>query len=350
MKKILYKLTVGILTSSCSDYLKEYTQDRSTVKTTGDLDELLSGSAYNRMGRFTTPSTYQRVNQNYILLHFMSDELDENSGEYYDPDVMGVRDEMFGYFAWQKHISLNTKGISINRENEYWDLSYNKIAACNMIIKETENLNVSKDRDVLDLRRIKGEAHFLRAEYYYMLVNLYGKPYVKSTAAQEPGVPIKTTEYIEDIDFTRNSVEEVYQQINSDLDMAEEYLSHMETPKSFFRASLNTVYLFRSRIYLFMQNWSEAKRYAELSLSINRKLLDLRTLSNKDYPIDTSSPETIFSMGGSIFGNFIFGDIVGYDGPAFMVSDYLYNLFEDDELRNTVYVTHIVDINTFKQQ
>ena len=77
-----------------------------------------------------------------------------------------------------------------------------------MVIKAVDELNVSKDADILECRRVKGEAHFLRAVYYYMLANLYGKPYDPATAVTNLAVPIKLTEYIEDKEYVRNSVKE----------------------------------------------------------------------------------------------------------------------------------------------
>ena len=41
------------------------------------------------------------------------------------------------------------------------------------------------------------EPEYLRASYYLMLVNLYGKPYTPSTAASEPSVPIKLSPNVE---------------------------------------------------------------------------------------------------------------------------------------------------------
>ena len=336
------------MTTSCSDFLKEYSQDLSRVKTYTDLDELLIGGAYLQPAKFTTTYSYGFTNKNYLLLHFMGDELQENSGQYYDPDATGISKVVYGYYLWQKNVGINKSGQIANSEDEMWNLSYNNISVANMVIKAVDELNVSKDADILECRRVKGEAHFLRAVYYYMLANLYGKPYDPATAATNLAVPIKLTEYIEDKEYVRNSVKEVYESINSDLDKAEEYLSHITTPKSYYRAGLNAVYLFRSRVYLYMQEWEKAQHYAEQSLAMNSSILDLKTISGNTFALSGSSPELIFTMGGSILANLIFASPGGYDGPMYHVSDYLYDLYDEDDYRKKVYVTTEYDTETYK--
>lgn len=46
--------------------------------------------------------------------------------------------------------------------------------------------------------RIKGESYFLRGSCYFFLVKLYGKPYAKATAGNDPAVPIKLSNNVED--------------------------------------------------------------------------------------------------------------------------------------------------------
>ena len=74
----------------------------------------------------------------------------------------------------------------------------------------------------------------LKLNYYY-LVNFYAKPYAKATADTDLGVTIKTTEYIEDIYFTRNTVAEVYKQILEDLASAKRLLQGKKK-KTVYRA------------------------------------------------------------------------------------------------------------------
>ena len=65
-----------LMASSCSsDFLKEYSQDLSRVKTVTDLNELLMGDCTMPLGLFYYNYGGYSENENYALLHFLGDEL-----------------------------------------------------------------------------------------------------------------------------------------------------------------------------------------------------------------------------------------------------------------------------------
>ena len=282
-------------------------------------------------------------NTNYILVHFMSDELEENLLPPTNPDQIGMRDMMFPYFTWQQSTYLSYKQEVANEatEKSFWNLSYTHIAACNMILADAGE-RIPADGEETLANRVKGEAHFLRALYYYMLANLYGAPYSPATAASSPAVPVKLTEYIEDKAFERNSVAEVYQQITSDLDSAEQCLKDLHKPLSIKRVGINAVYLFRSRIALYMQDWATAKHYALLSIKENPDLQQMAGMSKDTYPLTADNIENIFSMGGATLGNVIYSRLGGANdnglySPIWKISDHLYNLYEEGDARKYTY-------------
>ena len=110
-----------------------------------------------------------------------------------------------------------------------------------------------------DKNTLKGEALALRAFSYFNLVQLYGKRY---DAAAKPnaqlGVPLvlePTTE-----GKARNTVEDVYTQINKDLDAAAALLTSARANKS--HINLNVVKVLQARVALVQQNWTNAAKYA----------------------------------------------------------------------------------------
>lgn len=347
MKKFIYIIsTIFVLTSCTSGFLKEYSQDLSRVNSFTDLDELMVGSGFLGTGLVANANYYIQVyNTNYLPVHFMSDELEENLTPATDPDQsMGYRKLMYPYFTWQQNLYLDyqQKEAFDDAEKSYWILSYNHIATCNMILSEAGKLSVNDNDEVALSNKVNGEAHFLRALYYYVLVNLYAKPYSPSTAAQTPGVPLKISEYIEDKDYTRNSVKEVYDQIVSDLTEAEKYLKDLHSPESIHRVGINAVYLFRSRVALYMQDWANAKKYAELSLGENNQLQQLVGLDEETFPLSKTNVENIFSMGGTTLGNILYirpgGDYYGTPySPVWKISSHLYSLYGDNDARKGIY-------------
>ncbi len=110
---------------------------------------------------------------------------------------------------------------------------------------------------------IKAQSYALRAFYYYMLVNQYGLPY--NYNKESLGVPLKLDSKMRDDDnilMRRNTVEEVYRQIVTDLNEAERLFLTLSATQQYepnYLVSLPMVQLLKSRVALYMENWEEAK-------------------------------------------------------------------------------------------
>lgn len=333
--------------SSCSDFLEEYSQDLSRVQNIDDLQELVMGSCLVPEAYiYTANYNYGFRNNNFAILHLMGDELQENlTPEIGRPGYYSCTNEYFPYFTWQKDASIDYKGSSSMQAAEtwYWDKPYELIGNCNMILAEADNIKVTLEEDVARMNRVKGEALYLRASYYYMLVNLYGKPYTASTAASTPAVPLKISETIEDVEFQRSSVAEIYNQILADLTQAEAYLSKATDAPTIYHPSLCAAYILHSRIALYMQNWQEASRLARLALSEKSSLQDMRSWNTENNPISSSNPEVVFSNGASNFGNLIHpypGKTSSWTtySTVYSASNHLVSLFDDNDGRKVGYI------------
>lgn len=105
-----------------------------------------------------------------------------------------------------------------------WRSPWVGIGQCNLVIK---TLTEGKDK-VSDeiLERSLGEAHFLRAHYYYILVRLFG------------GVPIRTIPHEVDAPtaIKRESLDDCYKLIKADCDSA---ILHLPTYTSYGKADRN---------------------------------------------------------------------------------------------------------------
>ena len=111
--------------------------------------------------------------------------------------------------------------------------------------------------------RVRGETHFLRAQFYFLLVNIYAQAYDPENAETTLGIPLKLTGYVEhDKDkasqFERVSVAKVYEQIVKDLKAAVDYFTQSPQTRLFYRASGEASLLLLSRVYLYMQDWKNA--------------------------------------------------------------------------------------------
>ena len=338
MKKIFIISCILFVLSSCDSFLKEYSQDLARVETIGDLDELLLGSAYYPIGyKYIASYPLYTVGEPYNqYVHFMSDELKQNEETSYGSN--GIFETVFGYYTWQRQVGINLKGTSVGTENTDWKKTYNYINATNMILSELDEVTIHDDEEESTKMRVEGECHFLRALYYFTLVNLYADPYVPSKAASTPGVPLKLTSYVEDKEYQNNSVAEIYEQVLKDLNRAIECLSQT-TRKSIYRADITAAYLLTARVYLYMQDYPNARKYAQLVLDRNNNLTDLNLFAGTDNVFTSENPAVICSMGGHFLSYNIYGDDRYDEEYPFYVSDDLIAAFEENDLRKSLYIS-----------
>ena len=109
---------------------------------------------------------------------------------------------------------------------------------------------------------------------------MFGEPYNHNKKAL--GVPLKISSELTSTLPARNTVEEVYTQIEKDLNEAEKFYLSLPESSQFsknYRTSLPMVQLLKSRVYLHMERWSEAAEYADKVISDwSFSLVDLNTL------------------------------------------------------------------------
>nr|WP_320039500.1 RagB/SusD family nutrient uptake outer membrane protein [uncultured Bacteroides sp.] len=326
-----YKYLLGlicILFSSCNDFLTEYSQDQAYVTSYNDLDELLIGNAY--MKHYITQDYQSSNTQSYYpYIHFMDDELIQNgTGEY---SFTRIPEFLFGYYTWQREVSKDPNGDSQWPESQDWNNLYSYIGASNMILSLIDKQSVATTNDSINVKRIKGEAYFLRGSYYFTLVNLYGLPYSTKTADTDPGVPIKLTESIEDKYFSRNTVKDVYDQIIQDLLNSVNYLKDVPH-KSWHRADYPSACLMLSRVYLYKQDYANALKYAQLVIDKKPTLVNLNTFAGTQF-LSADNSELLFSTGTSQLP----ANLGTYTG-GFSVSPDLYHKYNSNDLRTTYFV------------
>jgi starch-binding outer membrane protein, SusD/RagB family len=133
--------------------------------------------------------------------------------------------------------------------NGAWSSIYVTINRANHVIEKVPAVNDIQLTEALR-NSIVGEARFLRALAYFDLARTWG------------GVPIITrpTETASDNQgIGRNTVSEVYQQVITDLDVAESLLP--ETTER-YRATRKTVWALKARYYLYQNDYAKAEEFA----------------------------------------------------------------------------------------
>ncbi len=168
-----------------------------------------------------------------------------------------------------------------------WRSPWVGIGQCNILIKALEGKELS---DIM--RRSLGEAYFLRAHYYYVLVRLYG------------GVPLRVEPFNpgESTDIARSSVEETYNLIINDCKRALEMLptkSELDA-QNVGRATKDAALTMLADIYLTLapnhkDYYSEVVSLCSQVESLGYNLASCSYESNFDATIN-NGPESIFEV------------------------------------------------------
>lgn len=163
---------------------------------------------------------------------------------------------------WQEHrdeTSLLTRIM--------WYHRYNIIANANSIINKYDEGTLT---ETPKLRQIVGQAYTYRAYAYMSLVQHYAKGYLIGNPSSDPGVPLL---YASEAPFTsapRSTVQEVYNQIASDLDAAISIFANAAPRPSggaFQKANLNidVAHGLKARMALATGDWATAASEAVLA-------------------------------------------------------------------------------------
>lgn len=335
IRKSIYGAGLLMMASAlgaCDSFLQEYSQDLSKVNTWEDLDEVLLGDGYLHAGRVYLQNSRQITDRslNMDFIHFLADEI-----EYTDYDDVYVRDDYFSAHTWQQEMGMDPELRYIGGDDVLWNDFYKRVNVCNMIISLIDELPEPTPEDAVEKSRVKGEAYFLRAVYYFTLANLYCKPYNPDDAAATKGLPVKFTEYIEDKEFECETLADTYAKVLEDLETADMYLQGT-TRKSVFHADVNAVHLLQSRVYLYMQDWTNAIAKAKDVLAANSKLMNVGAKTPGQTCLDRTSPELIFTMGDYVV-SYLFKDASWHD-PSFKISDNMVAMYGRNDYRATRYI------------
>ncbi|QEC43313.1 SusD-like starch-binding protein associating with outer membrane [Pseudobacter ginsenosidimutans] len=311
---------------SCKKYLEAYSQNMSFIETATDLNELLIGDVY----------ADQNNKELLISLFHISDDDFDISVPTKNWSIGAGYEH--GFLHWQANPRLYGFEMDFHKSDVFYNTAYAKIARINTIIFEAERLRTKGEPGEV-LNRITGEAHFLRALYYFNLVNLYGKPYRPSTANADFGVPLKISPEITSQFVARSSVKDVYEQIVKDLEKADGYLSPNLT-FSMLRVSNVAVAALLSRVHLYMENYQKSINYANRVIEPGQfTLTDLNTIPANSIFLDRNSREVIFTMGGNYLGLRMRSNEEAPTDLYFFVSDNLYNGYDINDLRRKFFFT-----------
>ena len=163
---------------------------------------------------------------------------------------LGWRTEM----QWNSH----TDPTSLTTEL-LWYHRYNIILGANLLIDKATDGSLTESPK---LKEILGQAYTYRAYAYLSLIQHYAKGYLIGNPASDPGVPLLNSVTSEFTSAPRSSVQEIYNQIESDLNAAITVFDGAQARpggtagKS--QLNINTAYALLARTALSKGDWATA--------------------------------------------------------------------------------------------
>ncbi|MFS4456173.1 RagB/SusD family nutrient uptake outer membrane protein [Maribacter sp. 2304DJ31-5] len=199
--------------------------------------------------------------------------------------------------------------------------------------------NLDKFDDTQERNRVEGEAKFLRGLVYFDMVKLYGLPYNPGGSNSQLGVPLTLTPPSVDIRIGRNTVEEVYAQVISDL--TDSFNKLPDTNGE--RADKYAAQAILARVYLQQGNYAAARDAAHNVLLNSGHLLTSTYAAA--FNTDDNSVETVFSwivtnQEGTNLSNIHYAtEALGGRGGDIAITQAYLDKFDsvDDDRRNFTY-------------
>ena len=215
-----------------------------------------------------------------------------------------------------------------------WTSAYSVILRANNIINSPVASTVNVDQ-------YKGEAYAVRALSYFTLVRFFARPYTDDPSGM--GVPIVLT-FDPEAKPARSTIQEVYDLINADLDMAYTLMTKFTNSSQFSKYAAKGL---QAKVYLTMGDYPNALT-AALDVINNSPFTVVTAANYKAYwtspAIRTDKVETLFEVSSDEVNNLAF-DALGYlysQGGNYgdlLMSDELYAQFEPTDVRLQLYPT-----------
>lgn len=317
-------LLAGCMFSSCSKFLETKPEDFVTpdnyYKTEADLHRALNG-VYNR--------------------------LIDNFGRMYSRGLysfLAISDEFFYKNITINHLKVMDFDAGQLDVGKLWEVTYQGIDRANLLL---ENVN-RPEMDEAKRNAIKGEALFLRAYYYYILVDNFGSVPLKLVSTKSPtdgylpGAPIAA----------------IYDTIVSHMQQAELLVNDIDGYTNNERISKTAVQAILARVFLKMageplkdvSKYEDALTYANKVITSNKHSLqpDYKQIFINHSQNRYDLQECLWEIGmyGDQQGNIQLAgavgienglecpdDNIGYSGGALHTTARLFNLFEEADLR-----------------
>lgn len=229
MKKIIIILLILCTASSCSEDFTELTpiSNRNEADFFNTADDF-SASLNASYAGLQDPGVYGR--SYWTLFEMRSDNTDQG------PDATGLARQF-------TEINIFTEDPLNEQVDAAWSGSYRVIANCNVILERIANTEIEASIKT----EIIGEATFLRSLMYYHLAVAFGN------------IPLQLTPFIPGDELVQVDANTVYNQLITDLTLAETSLPISRSSGTFGKATKGAAATLLAKVLLTLGNTSEAE-------------------------------------------------------------------------------------------
>lgn len=285
---------------SCESFLSEKPSSSLAIpNSVGDLQAIMDYQ--ERMNAYYPPSGDIASDYFYLL----------------DPDWQSRPEYARDTYTWQS-------GVDIEQD---WGTSYQRIFYANVVLGAIDEASLGGLTEA-DRQHVKGSALFFRGWTFLQLAQLFVPPYEASNEDSPYGLPLKLTADIND-KTQRATVGNTYRQIEADLRNAVQLLP--ERTRVATRPSKAAAYAALARMYLAMQDYSNALQNADSSLFLQSELLDFNALNEQaSNPFGELNKEVIFHA-------LLLGNSGMHLSTVARVDTTLYRQYTGDDLRKHLF-------------
>jgi tetratricopeptide (TPR) repeat protein len=300
MKKIILNRGLALLFISCSDFLDLKPDKKMVVPELLEDCELLLNDYSTMNSGF--PSLGEVASDNYYL----------TTASW---QAISTLDERNTY-VWND--ALMTTATS-------WQTTYKVIYQSNQVLETLSGINIDMG-ERLKYNELKGAAYFFRGFAFHQLLGIYTLPYEQGKASSTLGIPLRLKPDLDNA-VQRASLKDSYQQVLSDYQSAIDLLPAKGLLKG--RPYKEAAFGGMARIYLEMNEYEKAYRYADSALQLNSELLDYNSLNSAvALPVQRFNREVLFQ---AITGN----SSVLVQGAA-KIDSVLYRSYDQNDLRKKI--------------
>ncbi len=284
MKNLTLLLLISVFSlSSCKKFLEE---DTPSIGTSGEFYKTTKGLEYLVTSAYVSNKLWYAKEEGY--------DLSEGGTDTY---TYGQQSSTISFLTYNQVNSFNGRVAIL------WVELYKGINSCNEALFHLSN----PDHPLLPAQKQKrkGEVLFLRAHYYWLLTEIWGKVALRTEHTTSP--------VTSDV---RNEVREVYGQITADLVQSYNLLKDNDNTSDadFGRITRDAVRAFKARIYATMASYvtyagnpwnfnidanayyDSARFYADYFVNQNKLVSDYEQLWKFENNTSGRNPEGIFAI------------------------------------------------------